>query len=84
MFQQEQEITIPCRVRGFPKPSVLWSKDGRPLSRSKRVSILADNTLVISSAHPSDQGIYECVAWNTAGQTRSSVAVRFTGKSAVC
>lgn len=79
-FQQGQGISIPCRVRGYPKPSVLWSKDGVSLSGNKRVNIVANNTLVISRAHPTDQGVYECVAWNTAGQTQKSVRLIFTGE----
>ena len=79
-FQQGQDISIPCRVRGFPEPSVLWSKEGMSLIRSKRVNVLPDKTLLINRAHSTDHGLYECVAWNSAGQTRSSVRLTFTGE----
>lgn len=47
---------------------------------NSRYSILGDGTLMIENAQDADQGVYECVAKNVAGEAKASAAqLRYTG-----
>lgn len=51
------------------------------LSAEDRMSILHDGTLMIQEANDSDQGSYECIARNVAGETHSNqVELRYSGE----
>lgn len=46
----------------------------------RRYSILEDGTLMIQGARDSDQGVYECLARNAAGEIRTNkVELRYFG-----
>ncbi|KAM9212162.1 hemicentin-1 [Dugong dugon] len=66
-----QRIAFPCPVRGTPKPTIKWLRNGRELTgREPGISVLEDGTLlVIASVTPYDNGEYICVAVNEAGTT---------------
>lgn len=46
-----------------------------------RYSLLGDGTLMIANTVLDDVGVYECVAKNTAGQSKSRSAVMRVGRS---
>ncbi|XP_069890339.1 hemicentin-1 [Dipodomys merriami] len=66
-----ERITFPCPVKGTPKPTIKWLRNGRELTgREPGISILENGTLfVIASVTPHDNGEYICVAMNEAGTT---------------
>ncbi|XP_048587507.1 hemicentin-1 isoform X2 [Nematostella vectensis] len=77
-FQQGEDIQCACQVSGFPKPTVQWTKDGQQLTSQVRMTVDVNNTLTIRQAESSDSGRYECVAWNTAGQSRGVIDLEYT------
>lgn len=78
-FQQGEEIQCACLVKGFPEPTVVWNKHGKRLTSNVAIEITDDYVLKIKNAKPSDAGRYECVAWNSIGQSRAVVNLRHTG-----
>ncbi|XP_044528060.1 hemicentin-1 [Gracilinanus agilis] len=66
-----QRIAFPCPVKGTPKPTIKWLRNGRELTgREPGLSILEEGALlVIASVTPYDNGEYICVATNEAGTT---------------
>ncbi|VDK43322.1 unnamed protein product [Anisakis simplex] len=77
--EQGRTAHVSCRVRGDPRPKVLWLRDLMPIDvRSNNrysVSTLGNpGALMIQQAREEDQGKYECVARNTAGVIHSKAA----------
>ncbi|OWA50996.1 hypothetical protein BV898_15496 [Hypsibius exemplaris] len=83
-------LSLQCRVKGFPRPRILWYKDGvrldhRPPHRrdihirrkKKRTSILR-----IKKTSPGDSGTYRCVAVNVIGSSQAEVTVTVMPDSA--
>ncbi|EEC12088.1 hemicentin, putative, partial [Ixodes scapularis] len=71
---QEEELTIQrggqavlrCKADGFPLPTILWTREGDPIS-NPRARTEASGDLIIDSAELDDSGSYVCVATNAAG-----------------
>ena len=65
--------------RNKSTPQVYWMKDGERLNpdESMNVIVLKEGPLVIEFVEESDEGMYTCVAENSAG-TRSSQQVMLT------
>ncbi|OXB72513.1 UNVERIFIED_CONTAM: hypothetical protein H355_016382 [Colinus virginianus] len=65
-----QEMSLECRVRGFPFPGIHWFKDGKPLFLGDlNVELLEKGQVLhIMSARRVDKGHYQCVATNIAGK----------------
>ncbi|KAM3718998.1 Tyrosine-protein phosphatase Lar-like [Dirofilaria immitis] len=77
--EQGRTAHLSCRVRGHPRPKVLWLRDLMPVDiRSNTrysVSTLGNpGALMIQQAKEEDQGKYECVARNAHGVTHSKAA----------
>uniref|UniRef100_UPI00398EE55D hemicentin-1-like n=1 Tax=Pristiophorus japonicus TaxID=55135 RepID=UPI00398EE55D len=64
------ELVLQCRASGFPFPHIAWSKDGEGLSLgAKHMEFTEEGQMLrIPTASLIDQGIYQCVALNAAGQ----------------
>ncbi|XP_033085984.1 obscurin-like protein 1 isoform X2 [Trachypithecus francoisi] len=72
------EAELKCVVLGEPPPVVVWEKGGQQLAASERLSFLADGAehgLLLSSALPTDAGVYVCRARNAAGEAYAAAAV---------
>lgn len=69
-----QTVALPCVVQGEPSPEVTWFHNGLPVG--------AKNTtpLRILRASHDDQGTYQCVARNTAGQETSEIKLQILGE----
>ncbi|XP_076763547.1 neogenin protein frazzled [Xylocopa sonorina] len=60
-------ITLECAVNGYPKPNILWLKDGVAIdlvSFKSRYSIVAASSLMINDIQEVDDGSYQCRAEN--------------------
>ncbi|XP_038063967.1 hemicentin-1-like isoform X2 [Patiria miniata] len=72
VINQTQSVTLRCPATGYPPPSVMWTKDGMPISendldRSKYAIDESAGTLQIIDAKYMDSGTYECLITNVAG-----------------
>ncbi|XP_050593048.1 neogenin isoform X3 [Bombus affinis] len=64
---EESTVTLECAANGYPKPSILWLKDGVAIDLSSfqsRYSRVAASSLVISNVQEIDDGSYQCRAEN--------------------
>ncbi|XP_078035677.1 neogenin protein frazzled isoform X1 [Augochlora pura] len=60
-------VTLECAANGYPKPSILWLKDGTAIdlaSLDSRYRKVAASSLVINNAQEIDDGSYQCRAEN--------------------
>nr|XP_032653549.1 hemicentin-2 isoform X2 [Chelonoidis abingdonii] len=64
------EVELPCRTTGVPPPQVEWMKDGLPLAlMDSRIQLLEQRQVLrIQASQLRDQGKYQCLAFNQAGQ----------------
>lgn len=70
-----QTVVLPCVVQGEPSPEISWFHDGSPVWAKDTAA------LKIHRASLTDQGIYSCVAKNTAGQDTMEVKLEVLGGS---
>ncbi|KAF8787391.1 Peroxidasin like protein [Argiope bruennichi] len=65
-----------CRADGDPKPDIVWLHNSNEIlpEQDERYSILEDGTLMITEAQDLDEGVYECMAKNPAGEIKSRAA----------
>eukprot|EP00118_Oscarella_pearsei_P015364 m.138296 g.138296 ORF g.138296 m.138296 type:complete len:122 (+) comp38246_c0_seq14:1024-1389(+) len=82
--EENAEFSIFCRV--FPGSrsitTIKWTKDGIPLPTNEiRFRIESLNYLVVSSAKPSDSGIYKCTAYDSVESASGAVNVTVNGSS---
>ena len=64
-----------CRVIGEPHPDVRWYRENEPLLEGGRYKFEDDGdlqVLVISDVSGGDEGLYKCVARNSAGKAHCS------------
>jgi hypothetical protein len=70
-----------CLVRGSPRPTVHWYKDGK-LAEGARFSAeesgIGFHNLFITSLVKSDEGEYRCVATNNSGMAESCATLSLT------
>ncbi|XP_046143362.1 neogenin-like isoform X4 [Osmia bicornis bicornis] len=60
-------VTLECAANGYPKPSILWLKDGVAIdsaSRDFRYGRIAASSLIINNVQEIDDGSYQCRAEN--------------------
>lgn len=69
-----QTVALPCVVQGEPSPEVTWFHNGLP------VGVKNATPLRILRASHDDQGTYQCVARNTAGQETSEIKLEILGE----
>ncbi|XP_044118085.1 peroxidasin homolog isoform X2 [Neovison vison] len=83
---QDADVTLgntvffTCRAEGNPKPEIIWLRNNNELSMKtdSRLNLLDDGTLMIQNTQETDQGIYQCMAKNVAGQVKTQeVTLRY-------
>ncbi|XP_038047943.1 roundabout homolog 1-like isoform X2 [Patiria miniata] len=77
-----EPVVLECQPpRGYPEPTVTWSKDGEDvIVDGDRVKVLQDGNLMISQSRASDAGSYVCTASNQMG-SRSTEPAHLTVKA---
>ena len=66
---------LECRVIGDPRPDIRWYRENEPLLEGGRYKFEDDDdwqVLVIDDVCGSDEGLYKCVARNSAGKAHCS------------
>ncbi|XP_065551612.1 hemicentin-2 [Lathamus discolor] len=74
----QQPATLGCDAWGSPEPHIRWEKDGHPLNPhlpSGAYSLQSSGSLLITSPGPRDEGWFECIATNAAGEARKVFGV---------
>lgn len=69
-----QTVTLPCVVQGEPSPEVSWFHNGLP------VGVKNTTPLRIQQVSLADQGTYQCVARNSAGQETLEIKLEILGE----
>lgn len=69
------KASLKCQAKGYPSPIITWIHEGRVLEESstlkittKQDAISANSTLEVSNTEGSNNGTYECRAFNDAGE----------------
>uniref|UniRef100_A0A8C4UNC6 Netrin receptor DCC n=1 Tax=Falco tinnunculus TaxID=100819 RepID=A0A8C4UNC6_FALTI len=69
---ESTDIEFECAVAGKPVPTVEWIKNGEVLIPSDYFQIVGGSNLRILGLVKSDEGFYQCVAENEAGNAQAS------------
>ncbi|XP_072933783.1 neural/ectodermal development factor IMP-L2-like [Epargyreus clarus] len=69
------KVVLPCRVRGHPRPHVVWTYDNSTIAKNPRMKVLRSGELVISSLRWSDMGEFTCRATNMFGAAHTTTFV---------
>ncbi|XP_043916354.1 peroxidasin homolog [Protopterus annectens] len=75
-------VYFSCKAEGNPKPQIIWIHNNNSLDMKDdtRLNLLEDGTLMIQNTQESDQGTYQCMAKNVAGETKTDgVLLRYFG-----
>ncbi|CAF0756370.1 unnamed protein product [Rotaria sp. Silwood1] len=77
-IQINRTYTLPCLVKGIPKPIIQWLKNGKKFSiDNKRIQLFRDDQyLEIRNVNEKDAGIYTCVAENLAGKAKQNLELQ--------
>ncbi|MGH0171222.1 UNVERIFIED_CONTAM: hypothetical protein FKN15_060711 [Acipenser sinensis] len=65
------DIELECAVTGKPAPTVRWVKNGEVVIPSDYFQIVGGSSLHILGLVKSDEGFYQCVAENDAGNVQA-------------
>lgn len=62
---QGKKLTLSCKSKGDPPPTLDWTKDGGPINYADTAyNLLEDSSLEIYSITKAHQGFYMCTAKN--------------------
>ncbi|XP_029295180.1 LOW QUALITY PROTEIN: hemicentin-1 [Cottoperca gobio] len=78
-----QDAVLPCEVEGDSSATVMWRKDGFPVTQdNKKYTMLSEGSLRVHGVQLSDAGRYYCTVSNQAGSDHRGVDLRvFVGPS---
>ncbi|XP_022672207.1 basigin-like isoform X2 [Varroa destructor] len=84
---QGDPLTLTCKARGSPTPTIKWLKDGEPLIMDERmekqdIDSVKDAKLIIRNLQYSDKGKYVCQATSLNVTTEVEINVRVKDKYA--
>ncbi|BFZ17029.1 hypothetical protein BsWGS_20067 [Bradybaena similaris] len=78
--EKDRSVLLQCDVKGDPKPTIAWLKDGFPVDDTDpRIQILETGYLQIRNSQESDEATYECVAeneWGVAYSYRAMIYIK--------
>uniref|UniRef100_A0A673CV45 Neogenin 1b n=1 Tax=Sphaeramia orbicularis TaxID=375764 RepID=A0A673CV45_9TELE len=69
---ESMDIIFECEVTGIPAPTVKWVKNGDAVIPSDYFKIIKEHNLQVLGLVKSDEGFYQCLAENDAGNIQSS------------
>lgn len=70
-FKEPDAVTLPCRADAMPPPTYSWLKNGEewdPTEGENVVQTEGEGTITFEDPQPEDEGVYQCVASNSAGK----------------
>ncbi|KAJ8253833.1 hypothetical protein COCON_G00204450 [Conger conger] len=85
MGEVERTVDIQCQARGVPTPRLEWYKDSVPLHRlnNPRYRVMSSLGLQIRRVQPSDAGIFQCFARNSAGEIQAHTYLDVTSMAPI-
>ncbi|XP_018337981.1 PREDICTED: titin isoform X9 [Trachymyrmex septentrionalis] len=78
-IKEGTSVAFACRIAGKPIPTIQWKKADKVIKPSKYFQMQKEGdfcTLRISEAFPEDEGVYKCIAKNSAGEVTTSANLR--------
>ena len=75
--KEKQNVTLPCKVAGFPPAVITWYKNGHVIDEDRRH--FKKRNLEIEEIKFEERGIYTCTAENLMGRVQLSVNVTVKG-----
>ncbi|XP_045870729.1 neural cell adhesion molecule 1 isoform X12 [Meles meles] len=78
-----QSVTLVCDAKGFPEPTMSWTKDGEQIENEEDEKyIFSDDSseLTIRKVDKSDEAEYVCIAENKAGEQDASIHLKVFAK----
>ncbi|GCC29195.1 hypothetical protein chiPu_0007632 [Chiloscyllium punctatum] len=81
-----ERLLLQCRVTAEPAPIVTWTINGKAIKSSKFINISQEGslcTLAIEEVLPEDEGLYKCIAENSAGKMECSCSVTVADAAAL-
>ncbi|KAG1940667.1 neural cell adhesion molecule, partial [Pimephales promelas] len=71
-----QAVTLACYADGYPEPTVTWARGNIVLESNEKYSLNEDGSeLTIKDVNKLDEGDYQCIARNKAGEKSDEVAL---------
>ncbi|KAH8387797.1 hypothetical protein KR093_009477, partial [Drosophila rubida] len=73
------QVSLPCDVLGDPTPHIQWFRNAQRIEaqlQSGGYELRADNTLIIKKLTLDDEGMFQCLASNEAGEKSASTWLR--------
>ncbi|XP_067231791.1 neural cell adhesion molecule 1a isoform X4 [Chanodichthys erythropterus] len=75
-----QAVTLACYADGYPEPTVTWARANIVLESNGKYSLNEDGSeLTIKNVNKLDEGDYQCIARNKAGENRKEVTLSVFG-----
>ncbi|XP_072488821.1 hemicentin-2 isoform X7 [Notamacropus eugenii] len=74
-----EPVRLMCNATGAPKPTLMWLKDGNPVSATGTSGLQifpGGHVLTLASSRATDSGTYSCVAVNAVGEDRRDVTLQ--------
>lgn len=68
-------VTLNCNATGYPMPTIVWLHNSSVVSRTERVEILPNGSLVLR-AISSDAGLYVCTASSNSDNMSINVTLK--------
>ncbi|XP_026558988.1 hemicentin-1 [Pseudonaja textilis] len=70
---EKSPVTLICESSGIPQPSIMWLKNGQPVTLSNSVRILSGGRMLrLMQVKIEDAGHYICVVTNIAGEVKKN------------
>ncbi|KAJ8417946.1 hypothetical protein AAFF_G00227890 [Aldrovandia affinis] len=78
---ESTNVLFQCEATGTPPPTIHWLKDGDTVIPSDYFRILRGGDLQVQGLVQSDEGFYQCLAQNQAGNVQSSAQLIVLNRS---
>ncbi|XP_034864854.1 neural cell adhesion molecule 1 isoform X8 [Mirounga angustirostris] len=78
-----QSVTLVCDAKGFPEPTMSWTKDGEQIeNEGDEKYVFSDDSseLTIRKVDKNDEAEYVCIAENKAGEQDASIHLKVFAK----
>lgn len=78
-FKTGETVTLTCSAEAFPTPNFYWLRENKLMIPNERIQ-LDGRTLTIANMFLGDQGQYQCLAENIAGDDTVTATLTYIGE----